>query len=73
MFFFFFFEINVNRFSKELKLIDNILKIPKEESHRLPKCLIDCPEYEKDFKPNDQDAIPNEVYKEEIKKEMKNC
>jgi hypothetical protein len=26
------------------KLIDNIIKIPKEEFHRLPKCLIDCPE-----------------------------
>jgi hypothetical protein len=53
-------------------LIDDILKIPKEESHKLPKCLIDCPEYEKDFKSNDQDAIPDKVNKEEIKKRNEN-
>jgi Endonuclease/Exonuclease/phosphatase family len=54
------------------KLVDNILKIPKKESHRLPKCLIDCPEYEKDFKPNDQDAISDKFNIEEIKKRNEN-
>ena len=54
------------------KLIDNIIKIPKEEFHRLPKCLIDCPEYESDFKPDDQDSISDKFNKEEIIKQNEN-
>jgi hypothetical protein len=54
------------------KLIDDIIKISKEESHRLPKCLIDCPEYESDFKFNDQDAISDKLDKEKIMKQNEN-
>ena len=54
------------------KLIDDIIKIPKEESHRLPKCLIDCPEYESNFKSNDQDAISDNFDKEKIIKQNEN-
>lgn len=54
------------------KLIDDILKIPKEKSFRLPKCLIDCPEYEKDFKPYDQDAITDKLDKDEIRRRNDN-
>ncbi len=53
-------------------MIDDILKVPKEESHRLPKCLIDCPEYEKDFKPNDQDPLSDKLDKNEIIKRNEN-